>query len=136
MWFDYNENDIADDSENGINGIKVELFRLVNGSWVLWDNTITGHQPGTPSDDGYFKFCAAPGTYHLRFVNPPDKLVSAVPNFGIDEEIDSDITGAFGAGTTDMFTIESGDEKCDIGAGFYKMGSIGDFVWFLSLIHI
>jgi hypothetical protein len=129
VWFDYNENDLQDISENGINGIKVELYRSENGSWVLWDTEYTGHEPGTPSGDGYFKFCTAPGTYYLRFVNPPLKLVPVVANFGINENIDSDVTGMFGSGTTDSFTVESGDERCDIGAGFYTMGAIGDYVW-------
>ena len=131
VWFDYNENDLLDPSENGINGIRVELFRQdFNGSFVLWDVTYTGHKPGTASDDGYYKFCVSPGTYYLRFVNPPLQLVPVVPNVGINENTDSDVTGMFGSGTTDSFSVQSGDERCDIGAGFYTMGTIGDFVWF------
>jgi len=129
VWFDFNENDIFDSSENGINGLRVELYRNVNGSFVLWDQEFTGHEPETPSNDGYFKFCVRPGEYYLRFVNPPLTLVAAVPNIGINEEVDSDITGAFGSGTTDAFTVTSGQDRCDLGAGFYPMGTIGDFVW-------
>jgi uncharacterized repeat protein (TIGR01451 family) len=130
VWLDYNENDLLDPNENGINGIRVELFRQdANGSYVLWDVDYTGHKPGTPSDDGYYKFCVSPGTYYLRFVNPPLQLVPVVPNFGINENTDSDVTGMFGSGTTDNFTVVSGQDRCDIGAGFYTMGTIGDFVW-------
>ncbi len=130
VWFDYNENDVIDPFENGINGIRVELYRQdSNGAFVLWDVTHTGHKPGSPSDDGYYKFCVSPGSYYVRFVNPPLQLVPVVPNFGNNENTDSDVTGMFGSGTTDNFTVVSGDERCDIGAGFYAMGSIGDYVW-------
>jgi len=130
VWFDYNQNDLVDPIENGINGIRVELYRSNgNSTYVLWDVTHTGHEPGSPSNDGYYKFCVSPGTYYVRFVNPPFQLVPVVPNLGNNENVDSDVTGMFGSGTTDNFTVVSGDKRCDIGAGFYAMGSIGDFVW-------
>ena len=129
VWFDYNEDDLFDATENGINGMLVQLFRNENGSWILADEQYTGHKPNTPSDDGYFKFCTRPGRYYLKFVNPPETLVPARSNRGNNEEVDSDVTNRFGIGTTNDFTVLSGDEKCDIGAGYYKMGSIGDFVW-------
>jgi len=129
VWFDYNENDRWDPSENGINGLKVELYRFVDGGFVYYDYTYTGHKPGTPSDDGYFKFCAPPGKYYVKFFNPPSSLVPVVPNHGIIESIDSDVTGSFGSGTTDEFTVLCGQDKCDIGAGFYAMATIGDLVW-------
>ncbi|NNK89453.1 MAG: hypothetical protein HKO89_02495, partial [Saprospiraceae bacterium] len=128
VWFDYNENDLWDEDENGINQMKVELYRFQSGSWILWDITFTALKPGTGSDDGYYKFCVMPGRYYIRFVNPPTTLVPARANRG-PENIDSDITGRFGQGTTDDFTVSSGEEKCDIGAGYYKMGTIGDYVW-------
>jgi uncharacterized repeat protein (TIGR01451 family) len=129
VWLDYNENDVWDSVENGINGLKVELYKFIDGSWVNYDYTYTGHKPGTPSDDGYFKFCVAPGRYYLRFLNPPNALVPAVSNFGINESVDSDVTGAFGPGTTSEINLVCGQDRCDIGAGYYKMGSIGDNVW-------
>ena len=129
VWFDHNENDQWDPVENGINGMRVNLFRQgVNGDYYLWDYEHTGHKPGTPSDDGYFKFCAPPGTYYLEFVEPPTGLVAALPNVG-SEENDSDVTGAFGPGTTNSFTVLSGEEVCDFGAGYHAMGTIGDFVF-------
>ena len=129
VWLDYNENDVWDSFENGINGLKVELYKFIDGSWNYYDYTYTGHKPGTPSDDGYFKFCVAPGRYYLKFLNPPATLVPAVSNFGINESVDSDVTGAFGPGTTSEIVLACGQERCDIGAGYYKMGSIGDNVW-------
>ena len=130
VWFDTNENNVWDSSENGVNGLKVILFReLPNGTFVEWDFTYTGHKPGTPSDDGYFKFCAPPGNYYLEFAQPPYGMVPAIANQGNFEEIDSDVTHQNGTGTTDIFSVQCGVDKCDLGAGYYPMGTIGDFVW-------
>ncbi|NNE25716.1 MAG: T9SS type A sorting domain-containing protein, partial [Saprospiraceae bacterium] len=129
VWFDYNKNDRWDPTENGINQLRVEIFRQINGEFYLWDVTYTTHKPGTPSDDGYYKFCVNPGTYYLKFVDPPSTLVSVVPNIGFDDNKDSDVTNTYGTGTTPSFTVYSGQENCTLGAGFYVMGSIGDYVW-------
>jgi len=128
VWFDYNQNDRQDGFENGINGMTVELYRLEPLGWTLWRSMETGHNEDTPSDDGFYKFCVQPGQYYLRFVNPPETLVPVIPGRG-SEEVDSDVTGRFGYGTTDDFFILSGGEMCDIGAGYYIMGTIGDYIW-------
>ena len=130
VWFDLNENDIWDSVENGINGLKVNVYKQgFNGQYFLWDYTFTGPNTTTPSDDGYFKFCVPPGTYYLEFVSPPLGLVNAQANVGFDDEIDSDVTGTFGPGTTNSISFNSGDTECSIGAGYYPMGTIGDFVF-------
>ena len=111
--------------------------RLENGSYSLFDQTVTGHKPGTPSDDGYFKFCAPPGTYYVEVVMPPLGLVQALPNVinnislgNINEPTnDSDLTNAFGQGTTPAFTVESMQTINTIGAGFYPMATVGNSVW-------
>ncbi len=132
IWFDFNEDGIRDNSENGINGVQVELFRMVAGFWIKTDVTISGHEPGTGSEDGFYKFCAPPGTYYLQFLTSANRIVTTVANRGGDETRDSDLTNRFGPGTTDEFTVRSGDTRCDIGAGYVPAGSIGDFVWFDS----
>lgn len=130
VWYDINENSIQDSNENGINGIKVEIWRLDGGSFELYDLQFTGHKPGTASDDGFWKVCAPPGTYYINYIIPPFGLVPVIANAGFNDQIDSDLTGAFGPGTTDSFTVTSGDERCDIGAGYYPQGTLGDRVWF------
>ena len=130
IWFDFNQNDIFDEGENGINGVRVELFKLEDGFWFLEDFTHTGSDPNTPSGDGYYTFCAPPGTYHLKFHAPQRSFVRAVPNVGFNDDIDSDITDNNGIGTTDQFEIFSGDMMNNIGAGYYLGGALGDFVWF------
>ena len=137
VWYDVDEDDVYDSTENGINGLKVNLYRLVNGSYILYDQTTSGHKPGTPSDDGYFKFCAPPGTYYIEVEMPPIGLVQTIPNVfnnlpitnSSESALDSDLTNNFGQGTTASFSVSSGDDICNIGAGFYPMATVGNLVW-------
>jgi uncharacterized repeat protein (TIGR01451 family) len=127
-WYDVNENDIMNSNENGINGLEVNLWKWENGNWEIWKTTETQHKPNTPSDDGYFEFCTAPGTYYVEVVMPPQGLVLAVPFVG-GSNVDSDINNANGVGTTNSFNIINGQSKCDLGAGYYPMATVGNLVW-------
>lgn len=131
VWYDVNENDVFDDFENGIDGLEVELWRNVGGSYELWETTTTSHKPGTPSDDGWYNFCVAPGTYFIRIEVPPYGLVQARPNVGNDEERDSDIDNfsGNGQGTSQSFTVTAGNPKLDLGAGYYPDAMAGNLVW-------
>lgn len=130
VWYDINENDLYDPTENGINGIVVNLWRKNNDtSFSLIETAYTSHKPDSPSQDGYYKFCAPPGTYYIEVVLPPYGLVPARPNRGSNEEYDSDITNQFGPGTSGAFTLISNMDKCDLGAGYYPMAQLGDRVW-------
>ncbi len=129
VWLDAEKNDVYDDFENGINGVKVEVFKSIDGDYILYDFVYTGVKPGTPSDDGYWKMCLPPGTYYLRFSQPPFGLVTVRPNVGSNASLDSDVTDENGMNTTGSFTLYSGDEKCDVLAGYYAMAMIGDRVW-------
>ncbi len=133
IWFDSNGNNLADSNENGINGVRVELYKKFGNDWILFDHTITGRKPGSPSTDGYYHFCVAPGEYYLNFrVTNTGGLTLVNPNVGQDEYADSDVTNAFGNYTTDSFVTTSGIDMLNIGAGFgeLSMGSIGNFVWY------
>jgi uncharacterized repeat protein (TIGR01451 family) len=131
VWYDSTNNSVFDSGENGINGIKVEVYQLQpNGSYELYEVQFTGHKPGTPSDDGFWTTCVPPGTYYVRYVVPPVGLVLVNANSGFDDTTDSDVTGANGVNTTNSFTVVSGDAVCDLGAGFEPMASLGDRVWF------
>lgn len=129
IWYDVNENDIYDDTENGINGMKVFLWRRVNGTWVLWDETTSGKKPNSPSDDGWWEFCTAPGEYYIEINLPPSGLVQAVPFVGNNPFKDSDINNANGAGTTSSFNLQNGVDKLDLGAGYYPEAIAGNLVW-------
>ena len=129
VWYDINENDVYDDNENGINGLRVFLWRLDNGVWSVWDETTTGKKPDSPSDDGWYQFCAPPGTYYIEIILPPTGLVQVIPFVGNDPFRDSDINNGNGPGTTNAFTIVNGQDKLDIGAGYYPMAEAGNLVW-------
>jgi hypothetical protein len=129
VWYDDNRNDIWDVIENGINGLTVNLYRT-DGGRRLFATTETGKKPGSPSDDGWFEFCAPPGSYFIEVVLPPQGLVTARPNIGTNRFIDSDITARNGPGTTNTFTIVAGQDKLDVGAGYYPMATAGNLVWF------
>ncbi|MFZ1703205.1 MAG: SdrD B-like domain-containing protein, partial [Saprospiraceae bacterium] len=129
VWYDFNKNDIRDGFENGINGLSVNIFKRVQGVWQLFDSTYTGHKPGTPSEDGYWKFCVPPGTYYVHVDMPPLGLVRVRPNIGGDPNRDSDLTNANGQMTTTTFNVSSGQMKCDLGFGFYPMAVTGNTVW-------
>lgn len=129
LWYDVNENDMFDDSENGINGMQVSLWRRVNGQWVLWDQTTTGQKPNSPSDDGWWNFCTAPGEYYIQVNLPPTGLVQALPFVGNNSFLDSDINNANGPGTTNSFNLQNGIDKLDLGAGYYPEAIVGNLVW-------
>ncbi len=128
VWFDTNGNDIQDDNENGINGLKVLLYRWIDGDAILWDYTYTSHKPGTASDDGYYQFCVPPGNYYINFDMTIPSLVRVVPHVG-SEATDSDIDGSNGQGTTGTFSVTAGNDRLDIGAGYYGQATLGDRVW-------
>ena len=94
--------------------------------WQVWAYKYTGPKPGSPSDDGYFNFCAPPGTYYVEVIMPPLGLVRARQDIGNNEEVDSDINSE---GRTNNFTVTSGQSKNDLGAGFYPMAVAGNLVW-------
>ncbi len=127
-FYDTNGNSIRDPQENGINGLRVRVYRLQNGSYELFDETQTGHKPGTPSDDGYWKFCVPPGSYYVEFVENIQHLVLVQPNRG-GESNDSDVTGQFGPNTTSSIQLLAGNPNCSVGAGYYNEAVIGDQVW-------
>ncbi len=129
VWYDVDFNDVYNGFENGINGIDIDLYRNVNGSYVLWASTKSDHKPNSPSDDGWFEFCVAPGTYYLKAKKPLSGLVQARPHRGGNEERDSDLDNSHGLGTTNHFTVFAGQPKLDIGFGYYPEAIVGNLVW-------
>ena len=132
IWFDNNGNSQQDFEENGINGVKVEVFRLSNitSRFEKVAETISGHEPGTPSSDGYWKVCVPPGQYYVEF-NVPPLLESVAPLVG-GQTLDSDVTNDFGPNTTRMIALESCTMDCDADAGFkssngFASGNNGGF---------
>jgi len=66
----------------------------------------------------------------IGLVQTVANVVNSVPLTSAGEPInDSDLTNNFGQATTASFSVLSGDELCNIGAGFYPMATAGNRVW-------
>ena len=135
VWYDTDFDDFRDFNENGINGLLVQLYKFNGSGYELYDEVLTGLKPGTQSTDGYFKFCAPPGQYYVAIDIPPYGLVPArkdaqgfIPLTTNGEQTTDNDMDRFGR--SDAFTVRSGDELCNIGAGYYPMATVGNLVWF------
>lgn len=128
VWLDTNENGLQDAGENGINGITVYLYNLSN---QLLDSVVTNIRPGT-FNSGYYQFDRLfPGDYYIRFGLPKNLLFT---NHITDNLlINSDVTGAFGPGTTDTLVLNFQTDLTDIDAGYIidenALGEINGVVW-------
>lgn len=129
VWYDYNKNDIRDKFENGLNGLTVNVYRRTDNKWIKFTSVITGHKPGTPSEDGFWTCCVPPGQYYFEVDIPPYGLVEVRSNIGTDPFRDSDLTDMHGKATSNTFTVVAGQNKLDLGAGFYPQAIVGNLVW-------
>ncbi|MBK8621014.1 MAG: carboxypeptidase regulatory-like domain-containing protein [Saprospiraceae bacterium] len=127
VWFDTNENGLQDAGENGLNGISVYVYNLSN---QLVDSVITNIKTGT-FISGYYQFDGLfPGDYYLTFGLPKNLLFT---NHTTENLINSDVTGTFGAGTTDALVLDFQEDITDIDAGYIidenALGEINGVVW-------
>jgi len=119
VFFDANNDSSNNNNDPGIEDILVNLYS-VQGVFLL--STFT-------NDDGDYIFAnLLPGEYYVEVVEEIDSLIFTFPDIGNDNQ-DSDITGTFGIGTTDLINLESGDTLTNIDAGLNLALSIGDYVW-------
>lgn len=124
VWLDLNGNGIQNVNEPGITGIPVHLF---TPEGILVKSVNTEVQAGS-GFAGYYNITGVrPGSYYVRFDIPSNYVLS--PDSIGDVDIDSDITGANGPGTTDIFTVGPGEYKNTVDAGAYLPATLGDFVW-------
>jgi hypothetical protein len=118
VWFDSNNDGIRDTDEAPAPEIRVLLF---TAEGIASDTTLT-------DNSGFFNFeMTQPGDYFIQF-SLPAGFNFTIPNQGADAESDSDVTDLL-TGNTGIFTISTGQQKQDIGAGFVRKSSIGDFLW-------
>ena len=109
-------------NEPGIDGVKVRLFNCVTNLQVAETTTANG---------GLYSFAGLlPGTYHVVF-ETPNGFVQTVANVDgamgtAGDAIDSD---AGVGGVTGCYTLSSGQSNTTVDAGFYKLASLGDYVW-------
>ena len=128
LWVDANENGLQDIDEAGLNNVRVFLFSEAGFQIAT---TVSGFNSAT-SRSGYYNFGNLNyGNYYVRF-ELPDNFEFTLNNSS-DNASNSDVTGANGFGTTDVFTVLPGSDRFDIDAGFIVSvpvtGDISGKVW-------
>ena len=116
VWLDTGilEN-VQDAGDTGLNNIPVELYSTSNPSVPL-ASQLTRNSP-VDGRAGYYLFdCVPPGEYFIR-VRKPNEYDFVVPNFGIDDMIDSDIVDFINERTLN-FTVSYAQVILDIDIGF------------------
>ncbi len=132
VWYDVEGNDVIDSNENGINGIKLKLLKLIPGSictgekeFEVIDSLYSGHKPNSPGEDGYFKFhnIETRYMYSVEIQLPPYGLVTVNPNIGLNDELDSEFyfhstDGEYDIYRTDIFYLDDGEDLVNLNCGF------------------
>jgi len=138
VWIDSNRNGIQDEPASlGLNGVKVYLYSagpgVTVGNGTLIDSTVTANDfSGNP---GYYTFVNLPsGNYYVQFPTTYAQfLPTPVYNQANEVDFNSDMNPA--TGYSAMVTINAsgtGQDKDNttIDAGYYPVGSIGNYVWY------
>ncbi len=110
VWFDDNYNGLQDPHEPKVEGVSVQAIRR---DGIIFDEVFTDvegiyHLDGLPSDIFYLKF------------QPRIKYAFTRTLLHRDRELDSDVTGKFGYGTTDDFQTLAGVVDNGIDAGLLR----------------
>ena len=117
VWEDLNKNGVQDQGEPGIQGVTVEL--LDEQGSVLNSTT-------TDAAGAYSFVDLDPGTYRVRFTTP-NNYNPAPQNAGGDDVLDNDADPV--TGETQLITLISNQRDLTIDAGYYRLASLGDYVW-------
>jgi serine-aspartate repeat-containing protein C/D/E len=105
LWNDDNGDGIQSEGENGLSSSKIYLY---NSDMFLLDSTISDLT-------GKYHFAVQPGEYILMFDLPQNKLFTKSVSNAL---FNSDVTGKYGVGSTDMIKVLMYDHKMDVDAGF------------------
>jgi protocatechuate 3,4-dioxygenase beta subunit len=116
VWYDKNGDGIQDSTEAGISGINVNLL----------DDAGTVIATTQTDNSGWYEFTDLyPADYQVRFAMPSGYTLS--PKDSTDDEHDSDVDSSL---TTPLTTISIGEHDITLDMGVYKLGSIGDTIWY------
>jgi hypothetical protein len=130
IWNDVIRNNVYDNTEGGIDGVLVRLWRKNGSNWMIWDQTYSTYNPNSTCGSGYWSFCTNPGEYYVEIVGIQNAGYQHVtPNTGVNEEIDSDITDVYGLNTSNSFVLLSGGSITNLDGGFYKNHAVKGITW-------
>lgn len=122
-WDDLDANGAQDENEPGYADAMVNLY---DGDGELLATTLTASE-----GDNVGQYCfdgLTPGTYYIEMVLPNGRVLSPA-NARQDRTVDSDLTNANGANTTNTITITRGDRVENVDLGTYTGGSVCGIVW-------
>ncbi len=115
VWLDANVDGMQGEDEDGINGVKVTLYRLDPNTAqpIAFDSAVTRTINGIA---GQFNFdYLMPDAYQVKF-EAPTGMIPTLINEGEDEELDSDAN--VGSMMTDVIYLEIGQQLMSVDAGF------------------
>jgi SdrD B-like domain/Dockerin type I domain len=118
VWHDLNADGLQSDLEPGIQGATVRLLK---------DGVPTGAL-ATTDPNGVYEFGGlAPGNYSVSFDYPAGFTIASPANVDPLDFNDSDGVGP--SLTTAQVTLAAGEFNNTLDQGFYKLASLGNFVW-------
>ena len=125
VWDDEDADGRRDESEVGVNDITINLY-TADGQRVATTVTLTNPETG---EEGYYCFDNIPvRDYYVEIILPDEKALTE-PDVSNDDDRDSDGTGAFGLGTTDLISPSAGVKTENVGFGIYTGGTTCGLVW-------
>jgi len=130
VWDDKDADGVQDSGEPGIQGATVKLYKDADGDGVAEPDGDDGAAIATDTTDasGKYEFGNLdPGDYFVVFETPTgfDKRSPSTPSNASDPN-DSD---ANSNGVTNVTNLISNEDDPTWDAGFYKLASLGNFVW-------
>ena len=125
VWEDMNGNNIQDDGEPGINGIKIRLYRTSDNK--LQDTQISRYDEES-NKDGYYLFENLANREYYVKIEKPDSFILVRSGVGDEDELDSDIESLVTLSTGNI-KLKFQEKRTDIDIGLNKFAELGDYIW-------
>lgn len=134
VWLDDNGNGLQEESEEGLNGVRVELYQPGKDGQpntaddVFLDFTRTADGPDGKPGFYIFSFLKE-GDYFAKFVPPVGYKISPQDR-GNDDNLDSDVDPTTHTTIVTHLTDEVNDDRWDMGLVEQGTAAVGNYVWF------